>query len=485
MELWGSMQDTRADDLIKNSSNRHMFTNIFSRLQMTYERFRSKDRKAKMAALKRYFFNHVILLPLKPFFALIGLLIYAGMVTVEPFRKIRVGIQKHARIGAYGMTMELFLRRRSIGSDVTADRVADYLRDIAQQSGSNIPRRSPDGKTAVPNDKRSVEVPKDFWIFLSREPANRQLMNMIKRRVVVIEHPLAWWIYDMMLKRYVVQSRFQPFIPGDLNDYSVWTGVPPQLTFTAEEEAKGLQLLKRIGIEPGIPFVCFHARDSVYLGHALPGQDLNYHNFRDCEINNCLSAAEYIARQGCFALRMGHKVEKNIETRDPRIIDYATRFRSDFGDIFLPAKCKFFLGSNSGLATIPLIFNRPVALTNVIDATGPATGSRDLTIFKRLWLIEKKRFMTFREVIRWGVWTYGRHKQFAEARIEVIENSADEVLALAQEMNERLDGIWVGKDEDEDLQDRFHSLFPSDFPWNGFPGRIGAEFLRQNRELLD
>jgi putative glycosyltransferase (TIGR04372 family) len=182
---------------------------------------------------------------------------------------------------------------------------------------------------------------------------------------------------------------------------------------------------------------------------------------------------------------MGHIVEKPIDYSHERVIDYATHHRSDFGDIYLLAKCKFFLGSNSGLATVPLIFNRPVALTNVIDATGPATGSRDLTIFKRLWLIEKKRFMTFREVIRWGVWTYGRHKQFAEARIEVIENSADEVLALAQEMNERLDGTWIGKDEDEELQARFRSLLPPGFPWNGFPGRIGAEFLRENRQLLD
>ena len=58
-------------------------------------------------------------------------------------------------------------------------------------------------------------------------------------------------------------------------------------------------------------------------------------------------------------------------------------------------------------------------------------------------------------------------------------------LALAIEMEDRLSGTWRASDEDEELQQRFWSLYrPSEL--NGvFLSRIGAEFLRQNRELLD
>jgi putative glycosyltransferase (TIGR04372 family) len=108
-----------------------------------------------------------------------------------------------------------------------------------------------------------------------------------------------------------------------------------------------------------------------------------------------------------------------------------------------------------------------------------------LTIFQKLWIIEEKRFMTFREIIQRGVWVYGRAEHYTQAGIEVIENSSDEILVLAKEMNERLDGTWIPNEGDEELQNRFRSLFPPGFPWSGFPGRIGAEFLRQNRELLD
>ena len=74
---------------------------------------------------------------------------------------------------------------------------------------------------------------------------------------------------------------------------------------------------------------------------------------------------------------------------------------------------------------------------------------------------------------------------FVQANIETIENSAEEILALTKEMNERLDGVWIGNDGDGELQRQFRSLFSSGHRCYGFPSRIGAEFLRQNRELLE
>lgn len=462
-----------------------MLADTLSLLQGKYERFQSKDNNAKVTLLGRYLVKYLILAPLTPLFALIGLFIYGLLWAVEPFREIRIGMMKYRKMPAYGATMELFFRRRALGRDVTRERLVDYLGGKAERSEPVSPGMALDRKVGVKDKRKAKGRPKDFWIFLSGEPANRPLMNMIRRRVLVVEHPLAWRIYDRIFKRYVERSRFQPHIPLDLNDYEAWNSVPPQLSFTPEEEARGLELLKNMGIGGGDEFVCFFARDRAYLEGSFPEIDFSYHSYRNCDIDNCLPAAEHLASRGYFALRMGYIVEKPICSRDKRVIDYATHNRSDFGDVYLSAKCKFFLGNNSGLAVIPLIFNRPVALTNVIETTGPAPGSRDLTIFKKLWIVGEKRFMTFREIVERGMWTHIRAAQFSQAGIEPIENSSDEILALAKEMDERLDGTWVGKDEDEELQKRFRSLFPPGFPWNGFPGRIGAEFLRQNRKLLD
>ena len=58
-------------------------------------------------------------------------------------------------------------------------------------------------------------------------------------------------------------------------------------------------------------------------------------------------------------------------------------------------------------------------------------------------------------------------------------------LDLAMEMNQRLDGKWVTTPQDEILQQKFKSLFHTDPHCYGFPSRIGAQFLRENKDLLD
>ena len=52
-------------------------------------------------------------------------------------------------------------------------------------------------------------------------------------------------------------------------------------------------------------------------------------------------------------------------------------------------------------------------------------------------------------------------------------------------MDERIKGTWQSTEEEEELQQRFWSLFKPSELNRVFLSRIGAEFLRQNRELLD
>jgi putative glycosyltransferase (TIGR04372 family) len=99
--------------------------------------------------------------------------------------------------------------------------------------------------------------------------------------------------------------------------------------------------------------------------------------------------------------------------------------------------------------------------------------------------MKEKRLLTFPEIIDKGIEGWTRNGLFTQAGIEVIENTSDEVLALAKEMNARLDGTWVTTEEDEFLQQRFRDLIPPGHYFYGFPSRIGAEFLRQNRSLLE
>jgi putative glycosyltransferase (TIGR04372 family) len=260
------------------------------------------------------------------------------------------------------------------------------------------------------------------------------------------------------------------------NEYDEFNNIPQQLSFTPEEESKGEELLRLIGVEPGSRFVCFHARDA---------RGDNVHEFQNSSIYNYLPAAEYLASQGLYALRLGLNVAEKIKVANDRIINYAEEFGSDFGNVYLVAKCKFLLICTSGPYGVGLTFGVPIAEVNTAPMNNVPIRKNDLFIPKKLWSIKEKRFLAFPAIVDNGIDSLMKNFQYTQAGIEVIENTSDEVLALAKEMNARLDGTWVTTEEDEYLQQRYRDLFPPGHFCYGFPSRIGAEFLRQNRALLE
>ena len=76
---------------------------------------------------------------------------------------------------------------------------------------------------------------------------------------------------------------------------------------------------------------------------------------------------------------------------------------------------------------------------------------------------------------------------YSEYGIEFVENTPGEIEEIAIEVDERLKGTWNSSKEDEELQKLFWSIFEKYFP-HRFSGptlaRVGAAYLRQNRNLL-
>jgi putative glycosyltransferase (TIGR04372 family) len=217
----------------------------------------------------------------------------------------------------------------------------------------------------------------------------------------------------------------------------------------------------------------------------VPNHDWGYHDYRDAEIDNFLPAAEEMGRRGYYALRMGEAVKETVVSDSPRVIDYASNGRSDFMDIYLLANCRFFLSSSSGLTGLAHTFRVPLAYVDQVPLEYEPRGKRDMFIPKKIWLRNEKRFLTFREIVESGAGRFLRGDEFEALGLELVENSKDDVMALAVEMDERLEGKWDTSDEDTDLQQRYWTLFDETTLCYNSPSRIGAAFLRQNRNLLD
>ena len=324
-----------------------------------------------------------------------------------------------------------------------------------------------------------------FDIFYHTSPVcNHQLKKMWDRTLNVCS--LARWVD--WANRWLPggQSHVIPWPYGQYGDvHTLLARTQPHLSFTPDEECLGRVGLRELGVPDGKPFVCFHARDSAYLDSIFPGKYMD-EDYRDSNIHNCIPAAEELARRGYYAIRMGVIVKEALNTSNPRIIDYASSgSRTDFLDIFLWAHCHFFIGSNTGISSVPVIFRRPCVFVNCVSLEYAITWLLGLFIPKKLWLREERRFLTLREILDSGVGRFVYSHEYEQLGIELIENTPEEITALVIEMDQRIEGTWQTTEEDEELQRRFWALFKPRGLNGVILSRIGAEFLRQNREWLD
>jgi putative glycosyltransferase (TIGR04372 family) len=93
--------------------------------------------------------------------------------------------------------------------------------------------------------------------------------------------------------------------------------------------------------------------------------------------------------------------------------------------------------------------------------------------------------LTFQEILSSDIGGFGEDEQYAQLGIEIVDNTPEEISSMVMEMEQRLAGTWQTTEEDEELRARFWALFPPRYPNRIFRSRVGAEFLRQNRDLLD
>jgi len=374
--------------------------------------------------------------------------IVIAMRLSRPLVLIRIGHLTSFRIGHYAADTEMYLCQR----------------DLTTQRG------------------RTVDI------FFNTSPiSNHQLKKMWDRTLLVsqLARPVA-----MANGRIPGGQRHHASLPPDKDLDGMLTRTQTHLSFTAKEERAGQAALRELGIPEGAPFVCFYARDAAYLDAAFPDNEQNWrdHDYRDASIHKLLPAAEELTRRGYFALRMGAVVKEPLNTTNPMIIDYATTGRTDFIDIYLNATCRFFLGDSAGISCVPKIFRRPLGYINAIPIGsfyifGFAPGS--VFIPKKLWSEEQGRFLTFREIVGSEIGSFLDTWQYENLGLQPVENTPEEIMAVAVETDDRIRGTWQKTEEDEQLQRRFWSVYKQENPNAVIGLRVGKEFLRQNRELLD
>jgi putative glycosyltransferase (TIGR04372 family) len=286
---------------------------------------------------------------------------------------------------------------------------------------------------------------------------------------------LIWWASQYGVRKKVLTE--------DKSDFE-WINGSPVTSFSLDEEIGGEEFLASLGLEK-FKYVCFTVRsESYYLARISEGQRLVPNTVRNPPEATYLQMANELGSSGAKVLRMGKDMPKTVSVDAHfNVLDYAAQFRTEFLDVYLMKYCKFAFIGNTGIFWIRKMFNSKTVHCDMYQIKHVPIAP-DIFIIQKLWLVHEHRLATFKEMIQ--IESYSVEKRMELLGVELVKNTVDEIKAVCDEMNARIDGTWVTTEEDEELQRRYQELivkYSNKPEWNG-GGRIGAQFLRENQDLL-
>ena len=311
--------------------------------------------------------------------------------------------------------------------------------------------------------------------------ANSQVRKMYDRVVSVygveakLRRRIIWWASSIgglqLPKVDILEAQNDP----------LWHTGSPVVGFTQSEIDFGEKFLQSIGVKSGQKIVCYTTRTaSYYAGLQKSGVKLKPQTVRNPDESVYFDVAKALSDRGYYVIRMG----KNLATKVPselenQIFDYASSARSEFLDAYLLSRCNYLLNGGTGIFLFLAILNLPTVQTDLYRILKNKFFG-DVGLFQKVWLVRENRLATVGEMVAIGdSFSDERHQERLGVRL--VKNTAEEILAACEEMEARLNGTWVTTEEDEILQKKYWDLI-CDSGHHG--GRIGAQFLRDNQDLL-
>ena len=262
--------------------------------------------------------------------------------------------------------------------------------------------------------------------------------------------------------------------------YNNWGIRPPLLKLEQCDVERGSEVLKLMGVPEGAWYVCLHAREGGYSVY-----DEHLHKHRNISITNFDKAIAYIVSQGGWCIRMGD-ASMSPAPNTPGLIDYAlSAYKQDWMDLFLSARCKFFLGSNSGAPTMAMVFGVPSALVGMAPLSVMSVGVNDISIPMIYRSDELGQTLTFNEILQSKLASIRVAEEYETAKISLDHNTSEDILDLTIEIFHRVEGTYPIEIDDELRQETFHSMLKPGHYCYGTASRIGNAFLKKHQHLLN
>jgi putative glycosyltransferase (TIGR04372 family) len=412
------------------------------------EEIRKGGKAVFLRKLKRFFLSRIPLILLSPIAVTVLLIIRL----IRPWIHVRFGYFVHTRIGHFAPDVGLALAERELN-------IANCYSD---------------------------------WFFLPRKTCNQQWAKMVKRNFRV-----QWWVESLYYWNLTIPGGEAHFRhPGadtvGSRDRKGWfSKTSTKMHFLKEEEITTKAWLRNQGWQDGDPFVCLLVRDAAYLEqnslHKWSEEKQKYHDYRNSDISTYVQAAEYLAQNDIWVLRMGKEMNYPILSKHPKVIDYAFhQEKNDLLDIWLFANCTFCISTSTGPDGVAAVYNRPFVFVNSLPLAH-LWGGDSIWVPKHLIWEKTGKYLTLKDHLKH---CYFRTHYFENSGIGVVDLSPTEIAEAVQERLMRIQGTWIELKEDIELQNRFWkqlknwSKFSKYHEWIHPELRVGASYLRKMGEAF-
>jgi putative glycosyltransferase (TIGR04372 family) len=250
-----------------------------------------------------------------------------------------------------------------------------------------------------------------------------------------------------------------------------WGETKPLLKLTDHELTAGQKILKIFGIEPTDWFVGLHVREGAKGGEMRSGPD--------SDISTYYEAIKRVTDRGGWVIRMG--IGGTPLRPMDRVWDYAnSNHQCDWMDVFLWAKCRFFIGTSSGPLCVPPTFGRPVLLTNATTLGYTLNYHNSMLIPKLLWSKSKNRYLTYREIF-YGPYAWSVRPNYDDGDVFLVSNTPEELAGAVEEMFIKLENVNIFAKKTQ-AQMSFENIR---LPFNNTSQGVLAEsFLKLHEDLL-
>lgn len=330
---------------------------------------------------------------------------------------------------------------------------------------------------------KQKKIPIALFLAPKNQVANLEVIKQWKKYFIIIQNPIVC--------RVLMPLAFHPIISMDTKKYAAvhsetatsfiinnkWGTRKSLFSLSEEENRIGSKILNEIGVSDSDWFVCIHNRESGYDKYQSPDEKV-LHDFRNFPCSDFYSAVDYICSMGGVCIRMGDNNMTPVSY--PGIIDYALNpLRSDFMDLYIASRAKFFLGSTSGAANLSMVFGVPIAAVNITPITSATMGHKDLFIPMLIRDKKSNELVSFKDIFSSPISNYRIAEDWYNSNFILEKNTPKDILELVKEIFERIEGCYKEDSEAALLCENFKLLFTDGHYGYGTASKIGDHFVKK------